>query len=67
MSAGSRAIGHLRRRDKCVLDTSGYLKFGKGKVPGSNSGVEKKFKLVTRKYEEYKGVRFGNCGLCPRG
>ncbi len=31
-----------------------------GKVPGSNSCVEKKFKLGTRKYEEYKGVRFGN-------
>ncbi len=30
------------------------------KVPGRNSSVEKKFKLVTRKYEEYKGVRFGN-------
>ena len=39
------------------------LKFGK--VPGSNSCVEKKFKLGTRKYEEYKGVRFGNgdCAL----
>jgi hypothetical protein len=34
------------------------LKFGK--VPGSNSCVEKKFKLVTHKYEEYKGVCFGN-------
>ena len=36
-----------------------------GKVPGSNSCVEKKFKLGTRKYEEYKGVRFGNgdCAL----
>ncbi len=34
------------------------LKFGK--VPGSNSCVEKKFKLNTHKYEEYKGVRFGN-------
>ncbi len=32
---------------------------------GSNSCVEKKFKLDTRKYEEYKGVRFGNgdCAL----
>ena len=40
------------------------LKFGK--VPGSNSFVEKKFKLGTRKYEEYKGVRFGN-GDLPRG
>ncbi len=39
------------------------LKFGK--VPGSNSYVEKKFMLGTRKYEEYKGVRFGNgdCAL----
>jgi hypothetical protein len=39
------------------------LKFGK--VPGSNSCVEKKFKLGTRKYEEYKGVRVGNgdCAL----
>jgi hypothetical protein len=39
------------------------LKFGK--VPGSNSCVEKKFELGTRKYEEYKGVRFGNgdCAL----
>jgi hypothetical protein len=39
------------------------LKFGK--VPGSNSCIEKKFKLVTRKYEEYKGVCFGNgdCAL----
>ncbi len=39
------------------------LKFGK--VPGSNSCVEKRFKLGTRKYEEYKGVRFGNgdCAL----
>ena len=27
---------------------------------GSNSCVEKKFKLGTHKYEEYKGVRFGN-------
>jgi hypothetical protein len=38
------------------------LKFGK--VPGNNSCVEK-FKLVTRKYEEYKGVHFGNgdCAL----
>ena len=34
------------------------LKFGK--VPGSNSCVERKFKLGTRKYEEHKGVRFGN-------
>ncbi len=34
------------------------LKFGK--VAGSNSYVEKKFKLGARKYEEYKGVRFGN-------
>jgi hypothetical protein len=33
------------------------LKFGK--VPGSNSCVEKKFKLGTHKYEEYKGVCFG--------
>jgi hypothetical protein len=32
------------------------LKFGK--VPESKA--EKKFKLGTRKYEEYKGVRFGN-------
>ncbi len=39
------------------------LKFGK--VAGSNCCVEKKFKLVARKYEEYKGVRFGNgdCAL----
>jgi hypothetical protein len=39
------------------------LKFGK--VLGSNSCVEKKFKLDTRKYEEYKGVRFknGDCTL----
>jgi hypothetical protein len=39
------------------------MKFGK--VPGTNSCVEKKFKLVARKYEEYKGVRFGNgdCAL----
>jgi hypothetical protein len=34
------------------------MKFGK--VPGSNSCVEKKFKLGTLKYEEYKGVYFGN-------
>ncbi len=34
------------------------LKFGK--VPGSNSCVEKELKLDTRQYEEYKGVRFGN-------
>ena len=34
------------------------LKFGK--VPASNRCVEKKFKLVTPKYEEYKGVNFGN-------
>ena len=36
-----------------------------GKVPGSNNCVKKKFKLVTRKYEKYKGVRFGNgdCAL----
>jgi hypothetical protein len=35
------------------------------KVPGTNSCVEKKFKLVSRKYEEYKGVRFwnGDCAL----
>jgi hypothetical protein len=40
-----------------------FLKFGK--VPGSNSCIEKKFMLGTRKYEEYKGVRFGNgdCAL----
>jgi hypothetical protein len=39
------------------------LKFGK--VPGSNSCVEKKFKFGARKYEEYKGVLFGNgdCAL----
>jgi hypothetical protein len=39
------------------------LKFGK--VAGSNSCVEKKFKLGSSKYEEYKGVRFGNgdCAL----
>jgi hypothetical protein len=30
------------------------------KVPGTNSCVEKKFKLGARKYEEYKGLRFGN-------
>ena len=34
------------------------LKFGK--VPGSIRRVEKEFKLGTRKYAEYKGVRFGN-------
>jgi hypothetical protein len=34
------------------------LKFDK--VPGSNSCVEKEFKLGTRQYEEYKGVRFDN-------
>jgi hypothetical protein len=34
------------------------LKFGK--VPGSNICVEKEFKLDTRQYEEYKGVRFGD-------
>jgi hypothetical protein len=34
------------------------LKFGK--IVGSNSFVEKKFKLGVHKYEEYKGVRFGN-------
>jgi hypothetical protein len=33
------------------------------KVPGSNRCVEKKFKLVTRQYEEYKGVHFGD-GYC---
>jgi hypothetical protein len=39
------------------------LKFGK--VAGSNSCVEKKFKLGARKYEEYKGVHLGNgdCAL----
>ena len=39
------------------------MKFGK--VPGTNSCVEKKFKLGTHKYEEYKGLRFGNgdCAL----
>jgi hypothetical protein len=39
------------------------MKFGK--VPGTNSCVEKKFKLGARKYEEYKGLRFGNgdCAL----
>jgi hypothetical protein len=37
------------------------LKFGK--VAGSNSCVEKKFNLGTRKYEEYKVIRFGN-GYC---
>ena len=33
--------------------------------PGTNSCVEKKFKLGARKYEEYKGLRFGNgdCAL----
>jgi hypothetical protein len=31
-----------------------------GKVPGSNRCVERKFKLGTRQYEEYKGVHFGN-------
>ena len=36
------------------------LKFGK--VAGTNSCVEKKFKLGTHKYEEYKGVRFGDGG-----
>jgi hypothetical protein len=39
------------------------LKFGK--VPGRSSCVEKEFKLGTCKYEEHKGVRFGNgdCAL----
>jgi hypothetical protein len=39
------------------------MKFAK--VPGSNSCVEKKFKLGTLQYEEYKGVRFdnGDCAL----
>jgi hypothetical protein len=36
------------------------LKFGK--VAGSNSFVEKVFKVGTHKYEEYKGVRFGDGG-----
>ena len=31
-----------------------------GKVPGTNNGIEKKFKLVAHKYEEYKGLCFGN-------
>ena len=33
--------------------------------PGTNSCVEKKFKWGTRKYEKYKGLRFGNgdCAL----
>ncbi len=44
-------FGHRRRRGRCVLDNSGC---------GSNSCVEKKFKLGTRKYEEYKVVHFGN-------
>ena len=34
------------------------LKFGK--VPGTMSCVEKVFKVGVRKYEEYKGVRFGD-------
>jgi hypothetical protein len=33
------------------------LKFGK--VPGTMNCVEKVFKVGTRKYEKYKGVRFG--------
>ncbi len=39
------------------------LKFGK--VPGSNSCVEKEFKLGTHQYEEYKGALIGNgdCAL----
>ena len=39
------------------------LKFGK--VAGSNSCVEKKLKLGTLKYEEYKGVLFGNGDCAP--
>jgi hypothetical protein len=34
------------------------MKFGK--VPGTNNCVEKKFKLGSRQYEEYKGLHFGN-------
>jgi hypothetical protein len=48
-----------RELEKAKPDKWGcVLKFGK--VPGSNSCVEKEFKLGTRQYEEYKGVRFGN-------
>jgi hypothetical protein len=47
----------IRNRDVRVAEIV-VMKFGK--VPGSNSCVEKQFKLGTRKYEEYKGVRFGN-------
>jgi hypothetical protein len=47
------------------LDHNWILKFGK--VAGSMSCVEKKFKLAAapRKYEEYKGLRFrdGDCTL----
>jgi hypothetical protein len=36
-----------------------------GDDAGGNSCVEKKFKVGTRQYEEYKGVLFGNgdCAL----
>ena len=41
------------QEDRQVRPGHLWLKFGK--VPGSKSCVEKKFKLGTRKYEEYKG------------
>jgi hypothetical protein len=51
------SFGHHRRRDRHVCPGHFWLlKFGK--VPSRNRCVEKKFKLGTRKYEEYEGVRF---------
>jgi hypothetical protein len=58
------SFGHRRRSSRQVRPGHFWLmKFGK--VPGTNSCVEKKFKLGDRKYEEYKGVRFwnGDCAL----
>ena len=55
------ASSGIRDRDTRVAEIVAHfwmLKFGK--VAGSNSCVEKKFKLGARKYEEYKGVCFGN-------
>jgi hypothetical protein len=57
-------VGWIAQEERQVCPGHFWLlKFGK--VPGRNSCVEKKFKLGTRKYEEYKGVRFGNgdCAL----
>ncbi len=53
-------VAEIVTRDERQVCPGHFWMLKLGKVPGSNSCVEKKFKLVARKYEEYEAVHFGN-------